>query len=226
MKKSKKLVIYGTGETALIAGEYFIHDSPYKVVALTVERHFITKKMINQLPVLPFENITKLHSPKEYDMFVAISYTQLNRLRAKYYHLAKQKKYQLATYVSSHAFVWKTAKIGDNCMILENNVIQHGVTIGNDVVLWSGNHIGHRTNIADHVYISSHCVLSGYCRIGAYSFLGVNSTFNDRITVAPDNIIGSGAVVIGDTEPEKIYVGNPAKPLPKSSFEVFKVKNT
>ncbi len=184
----------------------------------------MTKKIYNQLPVVPFENITKLYSPKEYVLFVAISYTQLNRVRAKYYQLAKQKGYKLASYVSSHAFVWKTAKIGDNCLIFENNVIQHEVKIGNDVILWSGNHVGHRTHIEDHVYISSHCVLSGYCHIGAYSFLGVNSTFNDRITVAPDSIIGSGAVVIGDTEPGKVYVGNPARPLLKSSFEVFGVK--
>jgi len=214
-KKSKYLIIYGTGETALLAYEYFTHDSLYEVVAFTVERKFITKKVIGKFPVVPFETVTKAYPPGTSDMFVAISYTQLNRLRAKYYHLAKKKKYHLARYVSSRAFVWDTARIGDNCFILENNVIQHGVNIGNDVVLWSGNHIGHRTTIEDHVYISSHCVISGYCRIGEYAFLGVNSTYNDRITVAPNCIIGSGAVVIRSTEEGKTYVGNPAKPLEK-----------
>lgn len=215
MEKNSQLVIYGAGETAELAYEYFTRDSPYTVAAFTVERKFITKKVIGKLPVVPFETVTKTFPPKKYHMFVAISYTQLNRIRAKYYHLAKKKKYHLARYVSSHAFVWDTARIGDNCFILENNVIQHGVTVGNDVTLWSGNHIGHQARIAGHVFVSSHCVISGYCTIGAYSFLGVNSTYNDRITVAPNCIIGSGAVVIRSTEEGKTYVGNPAKPLEK-----------
>lgn len=224
MKKSKKLIIFGTGETALMAYEYFTHDSAYDIVAFTVERKFISKKRIMKIPVVPFETITTTYPPKKYHMFVAISYTQLNRVRAKYYTLAKKKKYRLATYISSCAFVWHTAKIGDNCFILENNVFQHGVTIGNDVTLWSGNHIGHRTFIKDHVYVSSHSVISGYCTIGEYSFLGVNSTFNDKITLAPDTVIGSGAVVIRNTEKGKIYVGNPAKALEKTSYQVFGVK--
>lgn len=213
VKKTKQLVIYGAGETAAMAYEYFTHDSPYRVAAFTVERTFLKEKKVNGLPVVPFETVTGMYPPKKYDLFVAVSYTGKNRVRAAYYDLAKKKKYHLATYISSRAFVWHTAKIGDNCMIFEHNVIQHGVTIGNDVILWSGNHIGHRTTIEDHVYISSHCVVSGYCRIGAFAFLGVNSCFNDHITVAPGTLVGSGAVVIRDTEKGKTYVGNPARAL-------------
>lgn len=224
MKKAGQLIIYGTGEFAAMAYEYFTYDSLYDVVAFTVERRFLTKKRFQRLPVVPFETVVKKYPPKRYDMFVALSYTQFNRLRAKYYTLAKKKKYRLATYVSSRAFVWHTAKIGDNCMIFEANVIQHGVTIGNDVTLWSGNHIGHRASIDDHVYISSHVVISGYTKIGAYSFLGVNSTFNERLVIAPDTFVGSGAVVIKNTEKGKVYVGNPAKPLEKTSYEIFGAK--
>ncbi len=38
--KNKKLVIYGIGETADIAYEYFKHDSDYEVVAFTVDNEF------------------------------------------------------------------------------------------------------------------------------------------------------------------------------------------
>lgn len=220
----KDLVIYGVGETAEIAYQYFQNDSDFTVVAFTVEKRFVKRKTFMRLPVVPFETVTKKYPPKKYSMFVAISYSNLNRLRAKYYALAKKKRYTLASYISSRAFVWNTVKIGDNTMILENNVIQHGVTIGNDVILWSGNHIGHQTHIEDHVFISSHCVVSGYCHIGAYAFLGVNSTYNDRVRVARDSVIGSGSVVIANTQKGKVYVGNPAKLLDKTSYQVFGVK--
>ena len=55
-------------------------------------------------------------------------------------------------------------------MILENNVIQTNVSIGNNVILWSGNHVGHRSTIEDHVHMSSHCVISGFCTIKSFLF--------------------------------------------------------
>ena len=100
-------------------------------------------------------------------------------------------------------------------------MIQPYVEVGNNCILWSGNHVGHRTIIQDHVFVASHAVISGYCIIGEGSFLGVNSTFNDNVSIAPSCIIGSGSLVVKNTEPEGIYVGSPARRVPrKSSFDV------
>ena len=200
MEKNKKLIIYGIGETADIAYEYFTYDSPYEVVAFTVDKEYKTADVHMGIPVIDFQTVEDLYSPDNYEMFAASTYNKLNRVRTKLYNAAKSKGYRMASYISSKAFVWRNVTIGDNVMIFENNVIQHLVTIGNNVVLWSGNHIGHRTAIKDNVYISSHCVISGFCEIGENSFLGVNSTFNDNIIVEKDNIVGSGALVIKNTE--------------------------
>lgn len=221
--KNKKLVIFGTGETADIAYEYFTHDSDYEIVAFTVEAKYLKESSLHGLPVLNFDEIEKHYSPSTVHLFVAISYTKLNRIRAKCYTMVKQKGYTCATYVSSKAFVWHNATIGENCMIFENNVIQHMVKIGNGVILWSGNHIGHQTKIDDFVYISSHVVISGFCHIGAFSFLGVNATFNDNIKLGEDNVVGSGALIIRNSEKGMLLVGSPAKPAQKSSYVAFDV---
>jgi acetyltransferase-like isoleucine patch superfamily enzyme len=99
------------------------------------------------------------------------------------------------------------------------------VKIGNNVVLWSGNHIGHQTIIEDNVYLSSHCVISGFCVIGEYSFLGVNCTFNDNIKLGKDNIVGSGALIVKNTESGKLMVGAPARAALKTSYEAFNVSS-
>jgi len=224
MKKKGKIVIIGAGEFAQIAYEYFTHDSPYEVVAFSAEKKFIDKNELLGLPVVSFEELERSYSPKDYGVYVAVTYTQLNRVRTRLYKAAKAKGYLPVSYVSSKAFVWHNVDIGENSFVFENNVLQHMVKIGNNVVLWSGNHVGHRTVIRDNVYVSSHCVISGYCDIGESCFLGVNSTYNDRVKVAKDCIIGSGALVIRDTEPGKVYVGSPAKALDKSSYQSFDVK--
>ena len=221
--KTKKLVIIGIGETAEIAYEYFTYDSPYEVVAFSVSAAYIQAPTFYNLPVYAFETLEDNFPPQDYEVYVAISYVKLNRNRAKMFDAAKAKGYTCANYISSRAFVWHNVKMGENVFIFEHNVLQHHVQLGNNIILWSGNHIGHRTIIEDHVYLSSHCVISGFCRIGAYSFLGVNSTFNDNISIAENNIIGSGALVVKNTSAGQLLMGSPAKASTKTAFEAFNV---
>lgn len=224
MDRPKKLIIIGAGEFAEIAYEYFTYDSQYEVAAFSVERDYLKVKQLLGLPVVPFEDLERQYNPVEYGFYTAVTYTQLNRVRTRLYNEAKKKGFSPVSYVSSNAFVWRNVKIGENCFIFENNVVQYNVTIGNNVVMWSGNHVGHRASIGDNCFISSHVVISGYCEVKENCFLGVNSSLADKVKVGKDCIIGSGAVVIKNTGDRGVYIGNPAKPSPRSSYEVFDVK--
>jgi len=222
--KTARIVIVGAGETAEIAYEYFTYDSAYEVAAFAVEAPYRSATQLFGLPIVAFEDVEGLYPPHEFDAFVAVSYVKLNRVRARLYTQSKLKGYRLASYVSSRAFVWSNVVIGDNCFILEQNVLQYSVTIGNDVVMWSGNHVGHRSRIHDHCFVSSHVVISGYCDVGAYSFLGVNSCIADHVKVADNCLIGMGAVVQKDTEDGHVYPGVGSPGSSATSFAVFKVK--
>lgn len=218
---ARPLVVIGAGELAQIACEYFTHDSDYEVVAFSVEREYLAAPTLAGRPVLAYEELERTHPPERAEVFVAIPATGLNRLRTRLYLDARGRGYRCARYVSSRAFVWRNAEIGENCFVFEGNVIQPFTRIGDNCILWSGNHIGHRTVVGDNVFIASHAVVSGYCEIGAGSFVGVNAACNDGIRVAADNVIGAGALVIRDTEPGRVYVGSPARAVPgRSSFDV------
>ncbi|MCC4635666.1 acetyltransferase [Xanthomonas dyei] len=221
MSLRKPLVIVGAGEFAQIACEYFQYDSDYDVVAFSVERDFLLRPTLAELPVVAYDELEQRYPPDRYAVFVAIPATQLNRLRMRFYEDVVRRGYRCATYVSSRAFVWRNAQIGDNSFIFEGNVVQPFTSIGNNCILWSGNHIGHRTVVQDHVFIASHAVISGYCEIGSGSFVGVNATLSDTVRVAADNIIGAGALVTRHTEAGRVYVGSPARAVAgRSSFDV------
>jgi len=222
LKNGEKLVIVGAGEFAEIAYEYFTYDSPYEIVAFSAEKDYIKKDSLYDLPVVPFEEVHQTFSATEYKAFVAIPYTNFNRLRTRLYDETKNKGYELVTYISSKAFVWRNVIIGENCFIFENNVLQHHVNVGNNVILWSGNHVGHRSVIKDNCFISSHVVIAGNCDIGENCFIGVNSTLNDEISIGRDCFISSGALVIKNTLEGKIYRGSPAK---ASSIDIYKYFN-
>jgi sugar O-acyltransferase (sialic acid O-acetyltransferase NeuD family) len=223
MSEASRIVVVGAGEQAEIAYEYFTHDSPHEVVGFAVEAEYRDRDDLFGLAVIDFEQIAERFPPAEYRAFVAISSTQLNRIRTRLFRAVKELGYSCETYVSSHAFVWRDVEVGENSFIFENNVLQYGVSVGDNVILWSGNHVGHQTSIADNCFISSHVVISGFCKIGSACFLGVNSCFADNVTVAPDCVVGAGTVVVKDTEPRGVYVGNPARRLDHDSFETFGV---
>jgi sugar O-acyltransferase (sialic acid O-acetyltransferase NeuD family) len=145
--------------------------------------------------------------PSEHKFFVATVYTQMNGLRARLYGEAKRKGYSPASYLSPRAFVWRNCQIGEHCFIFENNVIQPFARIGNNVILWSGNHIGHHSTIKDHCFVSSHAVISGFVVVGERCFVGVNSTVCNNITIGDNCLIGAGALVLGDVEDDQVVVG-------------------
>jgi sugar O-acyltransferase (sialic acid O-acetyltransferase NeuD family) len=218
MKKS--LVLVGAGEFAQIAYEYFTHDSEYEVKAFAVEREFLKEATLFDLPVVAYEELEQRFPAAEVSLFVAIPSSDLNRLRTRLYQDAKARGYRFASYVSSRAFVWRNAVVGENTFIFENNVIQPFVTVGNNCVLWSGNHVGHRSVIRDNVFVASHAVISGYCEIGENCFIGVNATINDNTKVGAFCVVGSGALIAKDAEAERIYVSSPARAVPgKTSFD-------
>ncbi|MDD4969919.1 MAG: acetyltransferase [Paludibacter sp.] len=207
----KKLIIVGIGETSNLAYEYFTHDSDYTVVAFAVESGFYNCNYFLGLPIFKIEEITDFFSPQEFYVFIAISSTNFNRLRTRLYDICKTQGYRIASYVSSKAFVWHNVEIGENCFILENNTLQPFVKVGNNVTLWSGNHIGHQSIIHDNCFITSHVVISGFCEIGTNCFIGVNSSIANNIIIADDCLISLGSVISENTEENGIYKGNPAK---------------
>ena len=203
----KPLVIFGSGDIAQLAHYYFSIDSEYEVIAFTVDRNYIKESEFCGLPVIAFEDVVEKYPPELYHFFVALSYSKINAIRKEKFLAAKESGYKLASFVSSHASVLNGGLIGENCFIFEDNTIQPFVRIGNNVTLWSGNHIGHHSVIRDHTFIASHVVVSGGVEIGEQCFIGVNATLRDHIKVGDRCVVGAGALLLADAAPEGVYIG-------------------
>jgi sugar O-acyltransferase (sialic acid O-acetyltransferase NeuD family) len=216
----EKIVVFGRGDIAQIANYYLETDSNYEVVAFTLDSAYIQEDNYEGKPMIPFESIAELYPPAQYKMFIALSYAKMNKLRESKYHEAKAKGYILVNYISSRCNYLSQFICGDNCFIFEDNTIQPFVKIGNNVTLWSGNHIGHHSEIKDHNFISSHVVISGHCTIESNCFLGVNSTLAHNVVIARETLLGAGAIISKNTEEKGIYVPPRAVMLEKKSDEV------
>jgi len=201
-----KVVIFGAGKIADEAYFYLTNDSPHQVVAFTVNADYLSSEEKLGLPVVAFEEVEGKYPPGDFRMFVALGYQDLNRFRARKYEEAKAKGYQLISYVSSRASNFGEVEVGDNCFVLEFAVIQPCAKIGNDVFIWSANHIGHHASIADHCYIAGNVVVSGNTKIDPYCFIGVSATLGHEITIGAESFIGAGSLITKNVEPRSVYV--------------------
>jgi len=205
----KKLIIFGIGQISEVAYYFFKEDSEYEIAGFTANSNFIDRDLHLGLPIIPFEDIHEKCPPDEFSMFIAVGYEKMNLLRRSKLEAARTLGYDIAHYVSSRSFVPNNFRARDNLFLLENNNIQPYAIIGENVTLWSGNHIGHHSVIEDDVFVSSQVVISGSVRVGRASFLGVNSTIGDNISVGVENIIGAGSLIMTNTDDKAIFKANP-----------------
>lgn len=203
----KDLVIFGMGQVAEVIHYYFTEEAKRNVVAFTVDAQYLTAKEHFGLPVVAFEDVAERFAPPTHEMFVAISFRQVNKLREAKVREAEARGYTLASHVSPRATVWSRFEAQPNTIIMEHNVLQPFVTVGRNVIMWSGNHVGHHTSIADHCFIASQAVISGSVTVGEGSFIGVNATIRDNVRIGARNVIGAATLILADTPDNGVFMG-------------------
>ena len=214
-----KVVIFGNRDTAQLAHYYLSIDSEHEVVAFTLNKDYLTESTFCGLPVVPFEEVEKIYPPKEYAFFAPMTYRKMNNDRKMIYEQAKAKGYSFISYISSKTTIFDNVQVGENCFILEDNTIQPFVTIGNNVVIWSGNHVGHHSVIKDHVFLTR-VIISGNCVIENNCFLGANATVRDFINMGEYTFVAMGGKIIADTKPFSVYLEQESKKLNLSSLKI------
>ena len=217
---TKPIVVVGTGAFGEVVQAYFTEYEVRDVLAFSASGDRISEEQVQSRPVIPLENLERTLPPSDIDVFVAIGYSDMNRNRERIFRNLVSQGYDFATFVHPNVKIWSSSAIGRNCFIFEDNTIQPFTEIGDDTVLWSGNHIGHHSSIGDHAFNSSHVVVSGSCRVGNNVFIGVNAAIHDGVTVGDHALIGAGAVIARDVEPKAIYSPPRTKPRDLTTDEI------
>jgi sugar O-acyltransferase (sialic acid O-acetyltransferase NeuD family) len=203
----RDIVIFGIGQVAEVVYYYLTHEGARNIAAFTVDEKFRPSTQLFNLPVVDFESVQQSYPPDTYEMFVAVSFKRVNKDREEKVAEAEAKGYTLASHVSPRATVWSDFVAQPNTIIMENNVIQPFASVGRNVIMWSGNHIGHHTSIGDHCFIASHAVISGSVTVGEGTFVGVNATVRDNVTIGKRNVLGAATLILADTPDNAVFIG-------------------
>ena len=184
-----------------------MEQAGHHVVAFTVDEEFSDADTHDGLPVLSWRTLEAVAPPHAIRLFCPISYRKVNEVRKAKYLEGKARGYHFISFVHESC-VNNAQSIGENCFILENNVLQPFTRVGDNVVLWSGNHIGHHSTIGDHCFFASHVVVSGGVRIGPRCFIGVNATIGDNRALGEGVVVGAGSLVLSDVPDEGVIAAH------------------
>lgn len=206
-----RVVIFGSGKFSSLAWYCLTHDSAHQVVAFAVDRAFMSSTLHEGLPVVAFEDLSTAYPPADVLLLIPIGYYEINGLRRARYEAAKAQGYRFANYVSSRASVWPDLRLGDNCLIYDHAIVQPFVSIGNNVIVRSGAMIAHHCKLSDHVFVAAGANFGGSVSVGEQAFIGLGGVLKHGLTIAARSFVGAGAVVMTDTEPDGVYIGNPAR---------------
>jgi sugar O-acyltransferase (sialic acid O-acetyltransferase NeuD family) len=215
-----KVIIFGNSLFAELYYDCLTHDSPYEVVAFTVDRDYITEDRLFGLPVVPFADIESLFPPSQYKMIISISFQRVNRLREEKYLQAKAKGYDLISYISSKATTWPGLVTGDNCTIGTNSSVEPFVKIGNNVTVTNSVVLGHHVVLKDHSFVAPGAVILGGVTVESHCLIGANATIKEGVTVARECIIGTGVSITKNTQERGVYFNRPPELFPKRSDEL------
>ena len=211
------IVIFGTGAMAEVARVYIEAHSDLRIVGYTLDAAFRRADSHAGRPLVDWESLETHFPPGQVQLFGPMSYKRMNTLRRDRFLEGRARGYRFASFIHPASHIY-TNRIGENCMILEANVIQPFVTIGDNVIIWSTNHIGHHVTIGDHVFIASQVGIGGNTTIGPECYLGGQVGFAHGLTIGRGSAILNAAWVMKDTAEYAVVNGEPGvlKPYPST----------
>ena len=212
-------IIIGTTD---LANQLYFHIKKYKianVVAFAVNRDYIQNDRFLDLPVIDIETMEQHYPPNQYNIYIAIGYTQMNQIRQNVYQILKAKGYKFPNFI--HPTVKMDCEsIGEANIVLSNTILDCFVKIGNGNIFHINATISHNSIIGDFNFFAVRACVCGFVRIGNCCFIGANSTIKNGIIVNDNSIIGAGAYLSKDSNKNSVIVPATSIFLSKTSDSV------
>ena len=219
----QKVIIFGIGKVSDVISYFLENFSDYKIIAYTVDEEYIFQNKFREKPVIPFKNLENLYIPSEYDVFVALGYQELNRLREKKCLEVKEKGYKLFSYIGNSSGISKDLIYKENCFVMDGALIHPKVEIGKNVFIWSGSMIGHHSYISDNCWLTSSSNISGGVNVGKNCFFAVNSTVANSLKIGKNCFFGANSLITKSVDDESVFIENSSNIYRLKSHQFLKL---
>ncbi len=200
----RQLVIIGTGDISYAVSHYINTWGEREIAGYAVDQEYVGDGTFLGKSVASIDKITSVFPPDVYYSFVAIGYQDNNSLRRDKMLEVEAMGYSLVNVINPQAP--SDLKVGKNCFVASSEHIQPGVTLLNNVFIWSGALIGHHTSLSNHSWISGGASIGGSAKIGERTFVGIGATIGHKSSIGMNCIIGAGTLITKDLDDNSVLI--------------------
>lgn len=121
--------------------------------------------------------------------------------------------------VHGSSVISRYGEIGIGCFVAAGSIVGPGATLGIGTILNHGAIVDHDCTVGNYCHIAPKAVLGGGVTVEDGVLLGAGATVLPGVKIAANAIIGAGSVVTKNIPEGGIWLGSPARPRERSSYE-------
>jgi sugar O-acyltransferase (sialic acid O-acetyltransferase NeuD family) len=195
MNQKKEIILLGGGGHCKSCIDVIEQQNKYRIIGIL---DMIDLKGIS---ILGYEVIgTDSDLPKFIktikNYFITVGQIKSSAKRVELFSLLKSYEMQLPVVVSPHAYIAKSAKVGEGSIIMHHALVNAGAIIGRNCIINSKALIEHDAIIEDHCHISTSAIINGGVKLGKESFIGSNAVTKQYISIPEYSFIKANSLVV------------------------------
>ena len=205
-----RVAIAGAGGYGQVLREYLKDDGDLEVVGWLDDDPKLTGTKVRGLPVLgQTENLETLRSAGVTGLLGSIGN---NAARIRVLRNAKEGAFSLPQFLHPNARIGSGVRLGRGVLLMDGVCTMPFVDIGDFSILSMAANVAHHTTLGEGVFVSTGTNIGAGLRICEGSFIGIGATVMTGVKrIGAWSVVGAGAVVIDDVEPNTVVAGVPAR---------------
>lgn len=191
-----------------------------KIAELNAHLLFVVENLeqetqINGYRAISLQAFFELEGVKRFNVAIGDS-----KVRQRIAEACLARKIEPFSLVANSVTMLDNNEIGEGCMISEQTIITSNVRIGRFFQANNQCNISHDCVLGDYVTFAPGVKCNGNVAIGDHAYIGAGALIKQGrqgkpLLIGAGAVVGMGAVVVKDVEPNTTVVGNPARPMVK-----------
>ena len=213
---TKKVVIFGSGNAAIVLLNEILKLSNFNVIGFADSKHKKGKIIIkiNNKKYSIIGSIEEFAKKRDLSGIVGVG-SNYRRMEIVNKINKINKSFKWEKVISRNAIVEKKLLIGEGSVILSGAFINFGTKIGKHCRINSSSSIDHDNFFDDFSSCGPGVITGGNVTVGNKSFIGIGSVVKQKVKIGKNTVIGGNSFVNKNCNANSLYYGSPIKKIRK-----------
>jgi sugar O-acyltransferase (sialic acid O-acetyltransferase NeuD family) len=207
----ERIILIGGGPHAEVIADIIEAEKRFELAGITDTNRRVGDRFLDYEVIGEQDRLRDLVA--RHDLHSGIVAVGDNYLREKVVRLIREQipDFRFETAIHPSAAIARDVEIGEGSVIMAGSVVNIKARVGRFCIINTRSSLEHRSEMADFSSLSAGVTTGGFFKLGRYSALALGVTAIDHVSVGENVVVGSGSLLIKDTEDHVMMYGSPAR---------------